>query len=425
MKKFNFTLDEFTCNTLLKLYIRAGEFQAAEKVYEHMYQCLYMNLSCCILICILYISLKVFEYITEAGFQYSEHTTSLLMQLYRAMGNSSIASRILAEVSDSQVTPYVFCNAIGSCKSVEEATVIFQRAKTLRKVDHAVYTAFAKVLAQNGLFDEAFAYVNEMIAEGYGLNSISMSFIVSVCIGDYDVDSTMGVVKLLGYLEIASQRYPEIFTFGLCQTVVQRLLARREPELACQLHLRYFSDLSCKSETLLDLLVQLQSAAEDLSTLTMKSMLEKRISMGRKALSLLGLYCRPLIHQNSSRKIIGGANFNREKVVKSAHFNSVLRILTLATMYNETEGLFYLMSGYSHNIDTRTKRIDKIEEKYKLNPTRRSLWKPGIFTIAELVRSARISNKPEMALHVISWAIFENSTIPVAVLSDSISFAYE
>jgi len=355
-----------------------------------------------------------------AGFKNSEHTTSLIMQLYSATGKSELASRLLAQISDHNITPYIFCSALGACKSVQEALSIFKRAKRLRKLDNAVYTSLSKVLAQNGLFDEASAYIDEMIQEGYGLSKISMSFIVSLCVESFSVNSAKGASMLIKYLSIAYANYTEVFTYGLCQTVVQRLLDLNEAELACQLHLRYFSTLSCKSETLLQLFTQLQSKAESTKYNTLSAELESQVSVGRKALGLLGLYCRP----NKDKK--SNEIYEREKVIKSAHFNNVLRILSLAKMYNESEGLFHLMSGYELGAEKTEDQVRGSEVKIDPVTRKRShSWKPGIFTIAELIRAARISNKPELALRVIRWAFLEGTPLPVAVLSDSISFAYE
>jgi pentatricopeptide repeat protein len=51
-------------------------------------------------------------------------------------------------------------------------------------------------------------------------------------------------------------------------------------------------------------------------------------------------------------------------------------------------------------------------------------WKPGIFTIAELIRAAREARRPHMALDVARWAVKEGTRLPMGVISDAISYVY-
>jgi hypothetical protein len=93
----------------------------------------------------------------------------------------------------------------------------------------------------------------------------------------------------------------------------------------------------------------------------------------------------------------------------------------LAEMYDETEELFRLMSSknlkmHSHLDSEKGLSLQCNDESH--------CWKPGIFTVAELIRAAKLSKKPNMALNVVMWALSEGTTLPSGVISDAISFVY-
>lgn len=53
------------------------------------------------------------------------------------------------------------------------------------------------------------------------------------------------------------------------------------------------------------------------------------------------------------------------------------------------------------------------------------LWVPSTFTIAELVRLARLTKNAGVAYDVVMWAVSEGTFIPIAVISDAIALLYE
>ena len=88
-----------------------------------------------------------------------------------------------------------------------------------------------------------------------------------------------------------------------------------------------------------------------------------------KALAILGLY-------------IG--NKKKRNIVRTCHFNGVLRLLSLANMMPHVEELYHLMSG-RNTYGTPVDHGDEVNKSlYK--------WRPGTFTIAEMIRLVAYCN---------------------------------
>jgi hypothetical protein len=85
-----------------------------------------------------------------------------------------------------------------------------------------------------------------------------------------------------------------------------------------------------------------------------------------KSLALLGLYI------NNKRK---------RSIVRTCHFNGVLRLLSLANMLPHVEELYYLMAGRN----TFGSASDEVVDGSTHNKTVYK-WRPGTFTIAEMIR---------------------------------------
>jgi len=83
-----------------------------------------------------------------------------------------------------------------------------------------------------------------------------------------------------------------------------------------------------------------------------------------KALTILGLYI---------------SNKKKRNIIRTCHFNAVLRLLSLANMLPHVEELYHLMSGRNTYGTAGSSHGDGSNVSlYK--------WRPGTFTIAEMIR---------------------------------------
>ena len=165
-----------------------------------------------------------------------------------------------------------------------------------------------------------------------------------------------------------------------------RLTASGAGLAACSLHLELLAHTTCKTEVLEQLFtnMQLESAA---------GAAEESEDIAQKALALLGMYAL-------------GADSRH--LLRTEHFNSVLRLLSLAGMYAHARELFKLMAGDNEGADLSLAWT----------------WRPFTFTVAELVRCSKEAADPVFTAGVVSWACRCGTFVPEGVVSDAVSFAY-
>lgn len=368
MKKWRFAPDTYTYNTLLKLCFLAKDIAGAQEVLD------YMN---------------------SFGVAQDAITKSLIIQLYSLSSNIIQISKLLDDEGDDDITPHMFANAIGSCTNDwKRALILLQRASKVKKADSAVYTETAKICISSHEYDNAFRVIDLMLNRGIEINKYSLSFIITACLQAPD---GRGIYYLEKYLDTTYKSKPELLTNAICQRIITELTSRRFADIACNLHLGPLRNLTCKSDTLKNLYIELQLLCiqDDDATALPKT------ALATKALALLGMYSL----QDSARHLL-----------RTAHFNSVLRMLTHTNMYIHIEELYKMMSGST--------AIALQQQSPSVSNTRIWTWRPGTFTIAEMVRSSREAKKPQLAASVIQWAATEGTFLPSGVISDAISFVY-
>jgi len=89
-------------------------------------------------------------------------------------------------------------------------------------------------------------------------------------------------------------------------------------------------------------------------------------------------------------------------------------MLSYAGMYSHAQQVFLMMAGRTSSISPTSTSSSSMVWK----------WKPGTFTIAQLVRAAREANLPLLAKDAIDWGVTESTFIPQGVISDSVSLVY-
>ena len=385
MSEFDFLPDETSFNSILKMVINSGDDEGVEHVLNIMKQ---------------------------KGIERSDYTTSLLMAarkhadnpnaimeiLDRKSSSSSSTLSTLSTQSSTEITPHMYCNAISACGSDWfSALKIFNHAKTMKKLDTAIFISTAKVCVSNGKHDEGYDIITLMIQDNLPISKHSLSFVIDFCLSEYIASNKKGIAILKRYLQSTEVSNPELLTGGICQSVLERVLRLDEPEVACDLHLSTFENLSCKAQTLQKILAGMQKLSEEENKSDSPVAIEYKRALGRKSLELIRRYCTRRSYDKSSDE--------RRKSLHSIHFDSVLRTLVLAKMFEAIGTLFALMSGN-----------DTTVQKYR--------WRPGIFTVAEFIRAAKLSRNPVMALDVIKWALIEETPLPFGVVSDAVSYVY-
>ena len=212
--------------------------------------------------------------------------------------------------------------------------------------------------------------------------------------------------RLQKYLGLARSSSPSLVSSDICQRVMARLTAAGSGLAACNLHLGPLAHLTCKTEVLEQLFanMQLESAAGSVDGSSAEdSSAEGSSGVAVKALALLGMYALG----EGSRHLL-----------RTAHFNSVLRLLSLADMHAQSKGLFKLMAGESGG-------SSGVGEGQLLQVLSSAwTWRPSTFTIAELVRCSKEAADPSFTARVVSWACRCGTFVPDGVVSDAVSFAY-
>jgi pentatricopeptide repeat protein len=384
MRTWGYSPDIVTFNILLKLY---KEVEDDKSVKETL------------------LTMETFD------IKKDEYSKSTLLQHFKNNLNSNEIVSIMNEENDEFMTPYIFTNAITGCDSWQHSLKLLQRAVSLNKADAAVYTAAAQSCVSQGEFDAGFRVIELMLSNGINLNKKSLSFLLSSCLSP-NLDPEICSKKLKKYIDLVSDKYPNLITNEVCQKLMKGLSFRGLSSLACSFHLGPLAHTTCKSETLSILLTEMQNSCND------NDNVEFRQSLARKSLALMALYC------NSN-------SISNRLLLRTSHFNSVLRMLSLASMHNHCEQLFRFMSGHKNITFSNIERDDHdndddklILEENEVSKKLRVLWTPGTFTIAELVRAAKETTRPVLANDVIKWAVREGAFVPEGVVSDAVSFVY-
>ena len=286
----------------------------------------------------------------------SSHTKSLLISLYSSYGNHEAALSFINSESDETVTPYMFSSAVSACGSNWQfALELLQRACVLNKADEAVFTATAKCCAKNKKYLKSFRIIDAMILKGLEFNKYSFSFIINACLeyqlqgerdfiegetergklaeqqliqdingnrrgkdneeqskkgsGNEEKGSEKriapdGIYFLEKYLTIAQERTPYLLTSSVCQKIIKDLVTAKMPSAAATFHLTFLSKMTCKSETLGQLLSDLQEESEKLNIQNENEKIRIEIDRNRK-------------NENENRVVsVSGIEYESQNIVK-------------------------------------------------------------------------------------------------------------
>lgn len=149
-----------------------------------------------------------------------------------------------------------------------------------------------------------------MRAEGIQFDKFVVSFVVSSCLENYN--NPRSSIYLKRYLKLASVY--GLQTNALCQQVLSALTALDDEAsvLACQLHIFYLPQYSCKTATLTALFSKLQSYAENSTHLAFG----EAHAVGYLAKALLELYALNKVGD----QVIAVPN-DRFRLLRIQHFN--------------------------------------------------------------------------------------------------------
>jgi len=182
-----------------------------------------------------------------------------------------------------------------------------------------------------------------------------------------------------------------------------KLVEKGQYKTACLLHVQYFSNNTCKSEVLEKLYNGIQQVVENSNN-------NDNSDIVLLGFELLMLYIEdPLLNKYDSSYIF------RKHLLRTNHFNAILRALTITKLYSQIFELFEAMSA-GWDLDDDNKYINDIWR-----------FRPSTFTIAELVRSGRyIDNKNSHFIkRVIEWSAKCQVFLPEGVISDAVSLIYD
>ena len=358
MRTWGYVPDSITFNTLLKLYKKTNDDERTKETLLTM---------------------------DTFGIKQDDYSKSTLIQHYDNQMKDDEIIQMVDNETDEAITSYMIANAITASKSWQYSLKLLQRAINLNKADAAVYTAAAKSCVQCSELSPGFRVMDMMLSSGISLNKKSLSFLISSSFNP-DLDTETCGKKIQKYIDIVSANNPDLLTNAVCQKLVKDLCFRGLSSLACSLHIGPLAHTTCKSETLSSLFTDMQNSCADFNNI------EFRQSLARRSLALLALYCNS--HDISIRQLL-----------RTGHFNSVLRMLSLASMHNHCEQLYRFMSGDRDITFNNIERDQDDNESTKKSTS----WRPGTFTIAELIRAAKEANRPVLANDVIQWAVREGT----------------
>ena len=201
-------------------------------------------------------------------------TKSLLIALHALNNDSTAAVSMVMGERDSDVTPYMFSNAIVACgDDWRLALTVLKRAGTLNKADEAVFTAAARCCVWGGEYVKGFKIIDAMLKRGLPFNKYSFSFVVNTCLL-HQINGNDGISYLTKYLTMVKEDYPYLLTNAVCQKVMKDLVLCRQASLAATFHLNVFAHNTCKSDTLGLLLRDLQIISEELHNDKIKIILD-------------------------------------------------------------------------------------------------------------------------------------------------------
>jgi pentatricopeptide repeat protein len=387
LEKKDMTPDATTYNSLIKLSVKNEDASAARAFFAQM---------------------------KSAGILPDEFSYALMVQALALDGHVTEALALLGSAPDEALGPHAFSVMIRALDGHDwkEAVKLLQRAVKVGRVDQGVFTAAAKECLLGGESSKAFSIIENMLGRGFAVNKFTLSFLISMCLGDHDpaITSTLSPChsgeQLETYLLHVAETVPQLITSAVCQRVVSHLAISGDWKTAARLHLTVFRDHTCKTETLSKLFLQMQKSAEK----------KERNKEADLALDLLQLYLDMPPNQNPT--------IFRKHLLRTEHFNSVIRILSIEgrSSSKRVQDLFMVMSASDEYV------LSHPFTKAGSHNGKAWSWKPSTFTVAELVRYSKSMDGlagTEFCRSVLAWGTQQGTYIPLGVVSDAVSGAYD
>lgn len=408
----------FTYNTLLHRYALEGRMASALKVVQSMKAAGYdadettynTLLKVCVKTCNTTEADKILTEMASRGIPPSPRTKSLLLRLNGKLRNDHAVDAMIDDESDASLSPHMLSIAIDGCRDWHRACVLLERGVRLNKADEAVYVAAARKCSTSGQSQFAFRIIDAMLTKHIPMGKFTFSYVLTTCL-DMKAD---GVISLKKYLNVAAREFPALVSNAVCQRVVRSLSEASLPLSACQLHCsQALRSFTCSPEVLSSLFSSLQDLASLPSTDT-----KKLVGIAEAAFSLLILYAN------------GGL---KRKLLRTQHFNNVLRLLGYANDMSKVETLLQIMAGPTgfgnkYQSDGITDSdVDEDQKDLVSDPEVEDEWPgwyPTTFTVAESVSLARRHKRPLLADRVVRWAIRRNTYFPPGVVSDVLDLLY-
>ena len=318
------------------------------------------------------------------GIFMSTTTKAIAIQIYSKAGKLNDVISIIDNELDEIVTNYMFSNAIiAHWNDPIVAIRLLRRAIKLKIADEAVYTAPASVLTNIGEYSNAIRVIDSLFEANLNWNKHVISVAINTLLLWYDRDFHPFIMDKLTKILMSIQLYDKkLITNAICQKVIHSLIQSNQSLNACNLHLNIFTNNTCKSETISLLLTSFQT----LSITCPSSELEQ---LANKSILLINLY-------NSTNNIY---------LIKTFHYNIILKLISQS------------------NIAINKFQIFEIFHLMKLNEN-----KPTTFTIAEFIRISKKLDPliaTQLIHDIIVWGTkYIDLYIPLAVISDAISFIY-
>lgn len=418
---------QVTFNTLLDKYARAGQGSAAEALLGAM---AHRGLSpdtttfnTLVKLCVRNDDAKgarVFmKRMQVEGIPADHYTHSLHAQVLALEGDDEGLLHLVS--NPDTASPHVFSVAIAASKTWSKSAALLKEAVKSGHADQAVFCATAGICAREGQYSRAHAIVDAMLSrKGTDEpNKFTASFLVSLCLNHPGHPGSM--LKLRHYLNLMKCRVPGQITRNMCQQVMSTLTDLGDWESASALHCSVFSTSTCRTDTLSIIFRLMQASAENASAngVDVTTSVE---NIADAALCLLRLYLDETQEGGSSDK-----SNSRKFLLRTSHFNSVIRILTLADRPELALELFDVMTtGTSAQDDGG----DGADHYYRSDESRRRQWswKPSTFTLAELIRCCKLLEDRKAASsmsHVLALGADYGTYIPLGVASDALSSVYD
>ncbi len=452
--------DVVTFNTLLKLYVQLDDVTSVLNTLATMKALNFAFSDTTISLVIRFLSSKQISS--------SEMASATPFILQHLSSNRSSATHMPSPSPTS--SRYTFANAIAASQCVRTALKLLQQASQWQMADEAVFVAAANVCTENQEYEKAIRILDSMVARALPLNVFALTLVIKTCFQQHqhssevprtgltlslpqqmeaDTSPNSSFHTLDRFLRLFEESAPSLLhSESICDSVVRQFLLAGRVDMALKYHIRYFRSLRCKPQTFNRLFNELQSVIsryisfyEDNRTSPSSDSEVLLQQLSELALSIIEMY----VDNNSSDAIVATATTSSSSgsssshgMLRTSHFNIVLKLLNTVGNFSSVLNLFQRMTSADAFFEHRYSVEDDVGDEQVMtmisnndgtlrlgvSKTMASQYKPGTFTIAEFIRSARRHNSSILAVKAMAWGIENSVYIPLAVISDCIFLLY-